>query len=82
MLHTLKIFLVSGPNVNSLLRSFSHLKRLSLALVQSLEIDTSDLKIIEERSMVPGHGKETIISCRSITRGIRLFMYPLCVLLP
>ena len=46
--------------MNSLLRSFSHLKRLSLALVQSLEIDTSDLKIIEERSMVPGHGKEKI----------------------
>ncbi|XP_041375233.1 TELO2-interacting protein 1 homolog [Gigantopelta aegis] len=44
-----------GPNVNSLLRSFSHLKRLSLALVQSLEIDCTDLKIIEERTTISGH---------------------------
>ena len=28
------------------------------------------------------HYVTAIISCRSITRGIWLFMYPLCVLLP
>ncbi|CAC5370447.1 TTI1 [Mytilus coruscus] len=45
-----------GPNVNSLLRSSSHLKRLSLSLIQVLELDCSDVKIVEERTHLIGHG--------------------------
>ncbi|XP_052082424.1 TELO2-interacting protein 1 homolog [Mytilus californianus] len=51
-----------GPNVNSLLRSSSHLKRLSLSLIQVLELDCSDVKIIEERTHLIGHGASAVNS--------------------
>lgn len=51
-----------GPNVNSLLRSSSHLKRLSLSLIQVLELDCSDVKIVEERTHLIGHGASAVNS--------------------
>ncbi|XP_077867574.1 TELO2-interacting protein 1 homolog [Saccoglossus kowalevskii] len=39
-----------GDKVNSLLYSASHLRRLSTALIQVLELDTSDIKIVEEKT--------------------------------
>ena len=50
------VFTVVGPHLNSLLRTSSHLRRLSMALVQVLELDCTDLKIIEERTTTVGHG--------------------------
>ncbi|XP_060119880.1 TELO2-interacting protein 1 homolog [Heteronotia binoei] len=38
-----------GPEVNVVLRSASHLQRLSKALMQVLELDVRDVKIVEER---------------------------------
>ncbi|KAM6298785.1 TELO2-interacting protein 1 homolog [Aegotheles albertisi] len=38
-----------GPKVNIVLNSASHLHRLSRALVQVLELDVTDVKIVEER---------------------------------
>ncbi|XP_015278291.1 PREDICTED: TELO2-interacting protein 1 homolog isoform X2 [Gekko japonicus] len=38
-----------GPRVNVVLHSASHLQRLSKALVQVLEMDAKDVKIVEER---------------------------------
>lgn len=53
-LHVLLSF--SGPHTCSLLRSLSHLKRLSKALVQVLEFDCTDIKITEDISHITGHG--------------------------
>ncbi|XP_077192213.1 TELO2-interacting protein 1 homolog [Paroedura picta] len=39
-----------GPKVNGVLRSASHLQRLSTALLQVLELDVRDVKIVEERA--------------------------------
>ncbi|XP_077998436.1 TELO2-interacting protein 1 homolog isoform X2 [Glandiceps talaboti] len=39
-----------GNKVNILLYSVSHLKRLSTALIQVLELDTCDVKIVEEKT--------------------------------
>ncbi|KAL3861032.1 hypothetical protein ACJMK2_007123 [Sinanodonta woodiana] len=49
-----------GSKVKSLLLSQPHLKRLSLALVQTLEIDCSDIKIVEERTVITGHGASAV----------------------
>ncbi|CAI5778606.1 TELO2-interacting protein 1 homolog isoform X1 [Podarcis lilfordi] len=45
-----------GPRVNLVLNSSSHLHRLSRALVQVLELDVKDVKVVEERRLgnVPG----------------------------
>ncbi|XP_060133393.1 TELO2-interacting protein 1 homolog isoform X2 [Zootoca vivipara] len=45
-----------GPRVNLVLNSASHLHRLSRALVQVLELDVRDVKVVEERRLgdVPG----------------------------
>lgn len=40
-----------------LLMSSSHLKRLSMSLIQVFELDTTDIKIIEERTRWIGHGR-------------------------
>ena len=42
--------LLAGPQVNVLLSSSSHLNRLGLALMQILEMDASQLSIIQEQS--------------------------------
>ncbi|NXS49920.1 TTI1 protein, partial [Balaeniceps rex] len=39
-----------GPKINIVLNSASHLHRLSKALMQVLELDVTDVKIVEERS--------------------------------
>uniref|UniRef100_A0A2K5SAC1 TELO2-interacting protein 1 homolog n=2 Tax=Cebus imitator TaxID=2715852 RepID=A0A2K5SAC1_CEBIM len=38
-----------GPKVNFVLNSVAHLQRLSKALIQVLELDVADIKIVEER---------------------------------
>ncbi|KAL2763722.1 TELO2-interacting protein 1-like protein [Daubentonia madagascariensis] len=38
-----------GPKVNFVLNSAAHLQRLSKALIQVLELDVADIKIVEER---------------------------------
>ncbi|KAL8179855.1 UNVERIFIED_CONTAM: hypothetical protein K2H54_073612 [Gekko kuhli] len=38
-----------GPRMNAVLHSVSHLQRLSKALMQVLELDAKDVKIVEER---------------------------------
>ncbi|CAE1231881.1 TTI1 [Acanthosepion pharaonis] len=50
---------ILGPNMNSLLYSYSHLKRFSLALIQTLEMDCSSVKIVEEQTQILGHGNCT-----------------------
>ncbi|XP_039353768.1 TELO2-interacting protein 1 homolog isoform X2 [Mauremys reevesii] len=42
-----------GPKVNIVLNSAAHLQRLSKALMQVLELDVADVKIIEERRWGP-----------------------------
>ncbi|NXP18204.1 TTI1 protein, partial [Scytalopus superciliaris] len=42
-----------GPRINIVLNSVSHLHRLSKALVQVLELDVTDVKIVEERRWDP-----------------------------
>ncbi|XP_071805333.1 TELO2-interacting protein 1 homolog [Asterias amurensis] len=42
-----------GPRISSLLNSISHLRRLSLALIQILEFDLRDIKILEETTSGP-----------------------------
>uniref|UniRef100_U3D1A0 TELO2-interacting protein 1 homolog n=1 Tax=Callithrix jacchus TaxID=9483 RepID=U3D1A0_CALJA len=38
-----------GPKINFVLNSVAHLQRLSKALIQVLELDVADIKIVEER---------------------------------
>ncbi|KAI5770445.1 TTI1 [Gulo gulo luscus] len=55
---TLSLFLgylkLLGPEVNFVLRSAAHLQRLSKALIQVLELDVADIKVIEERRRPSG----------------------------
>ncbi|XP_036085317.1 TELO2-interacting protein 1 homolog isoform X3 [Rousettus aegyptiacus] len=44
-----------GPKVNFVLNSVAHLQRLSKALIQVLELDVADIKIVEERRWNSGH---------------------------
>ncbi|KAM8774914.1 TELO2-interacting protein 1 homolog isoform 1-T1 [Rhynchonycteris naso] len=44
-----------GPRVNFVLNSVAHLQRLSKALIQVLELDVADVKIVEERRWDSGH---------------------------
>ncbi|KAM4842704.1 LOW QUALITY PROTEIN: TELO2-interacting protein 1 homolog [Thomomys bottae] len=43
-----------GPKVNFVLNSAAHLQRFSRALIQVLELDVADVKIVEERCWNPG----------------------------
>ena len=45
-----------GGRVKNLLLSLPHMKRLSLALMQILELECTDVKIVEERTTLTGHG--------------------------
>ncbi|XP_004687008.1 PREDICTED: TELO2-interacting protein 1 homolog [Condylura cristata] len=44
-----------GPKVNFVLNSVAHLRRLSKALIQVLELDVADVKIVEERRCNSDH---------------------------
>ncbi|XP_034497737.1 TELO2-interacting protein 1 homolog isoform X2 [Ailuropoda melanoleuca] len=44
-----------GPRVNFVLHSVAHLQRLSKALIQVLELDVTDIKVVEERRWNSGH---------------------------
>ncbi|XP_045430634.1 TELO2-interacting protein 1 homolog isoform X2 [Pipistrellus kuhlii] len=44
-----------GPKVNFVLNSVAHLQRLSKALIQVLELDVADIKIVEERRWNSNH---------------------------
>ncbi|XP_066869224.1 TELO2-interacting protein 1 homolog isoform X2 [Kogia breviceps] len=44
-----------GPKVNFVLNSVAHLQRLSKALIQVLELDVADIKIVEERHWKSEH---------------------------
>lgn len=44
-----------GPRVNFVLHSVAHLERLSKALIQVLELDVTDIKVVEERRWNSGH---------------------------
>nr|XP_035957465.1 TELO2-interacting protein 1 homolog isoform X4 [Halichoerus grypus] len=44
-----------GPKVNFVLHSVAHLQRLSKALIQVLELDVTDVKVVEERRWNSGH---------------------------
>uniref|UniRef100_A0A670ZLC3 TELO2 interacting protein 1 n=1 Tax=Pseudonaja textilis TaxID=8673 RepID=A0A670ZLC3_PSETE len=43
-----------GPKVSVVLHSASHLQRLSKALMQVLELEAKDVKVVEENSCAPG----------------------------
>lgn len=42
-----------GPKIDVILNSVTHLNRLSKALMQVLELDVTDVKIVEERRSIP-----------------------------
>lgn len=54
-LFVLNVFLgylkILGPKVDAVLKSAVHLERISKALMQVMELDVTDVKIIEERSL-------------------------------
>nr|XP_055043947.1 TELO2-interacting protein 1 homolog [Misgurnus anguillicaudatus] len=56
-LFTLNVFLgyleILGPKVDVVLTSAVHLERISKALMQVLELDVTDVKIIEDRTLTP-----------------------------
>ncbi|XP_057219409.1 TELO2-interacting protein 1 homolog [Triplophysa rosa] len=56
-LFTLNVFLgylqILGPKVDAVLTSAVHLERISKALMQVLELDVTDVKIIEDRTLTP-----------------------------
>ena len=56
-----RIYFSAGEGVSGLVYSFAHLRRLSLALLQVLELDCGDIKIIEERSIGKCQGNIEII---------------------
>ncbi|WAR14791.1 TTI1-like protein [Mya arenaria] len=60
----------AGNKVKNLLLSLPHLKKLSLALVQILEMECSDVKIVEERTTITGHGSSAIPSSNVTSCGI------------
>ncbi|KAF5896821.1 TELO2-interacting protein 1, partial [Clarias magur] len=47
---------ILGPQVDLVLMSAVHLKRISKALMQVLELDVTDVRIVEERSFAPLNG--------------------------
>ncbi|KAL4220850.1 TEL2-interacting protein 1 [Mactra antiquata] len=66
-----------GSRVKNLLLSLPHLKRLSLALMQILELDVTDIRIVEERTSITGHGSSAISSSTtcSIIRPRKYFKH-------
>ncbi|XP_052284808.1 TELO2-interacting protein 1 homolog [Dreissena polymorpha] len=66
-----------GTKVRGMLLSLPHLKRLSLALLQILELECSDMKIVEERTCITGHGSSAVSSsgATSIIRPRRHFKH-------
>ncbi|XP_062515161.1 TELO2-interacting protein 1 homolog isoform X2 [Corticium candelabrum] len=52
-----------GPRISSLLSSSSHLKRLSRALLQILELVPSDLRIMEEQNLQFGLTANSMLHC-------------------
>nr|XP_014351079.1 PREDICTED: TELO2-interacting protein 1 homolog isoform X2 [Latimeria chalumnae] len=87
-LSTLKLLLgylkLLGPRISSVLTSAIHLERLSKALMQVLELDVTDVKIVEERCTCPDGMSEsskltfesTVLKNRDmITRHKKYFLY-------
>ncbi|NXT74459.1 TTI1 protein, partial [Zapornia atra] len=69
-----------GPKVSLVLNSASHLHRLSKALVQVLELDVTDVKIVEERGRgcegargPPGSLQHGVLEGRSQRKYFRFF---------
>ncbi|XP_060595560.1 TELO2-interacting protein 1 homolog [Ruditapes philippinarum] len=67
---------ILGSRVKNFLLSLPHLKRLSLALLQILELECSDIKIVEERTTVTGLGSGGITNeACSIIRPRKYFKH-------
>ncbi|NXV77680.1 TTI1 protein, partial [Atlantisia rogersi] len=69
-----------GPKINLVLNSVSHLQRLSKALVQVLELDVTDVKIVEERGWgcespcgPPGSPQHGVLEGRCQRKYFRFF---------
>ncbi|NWS89514.1 TTI1 protein, partial [Toxostoma redivivum] len=63
-----------GPKINIVLNSVSHLQRLSRALVQVLELDVTDVKIVEaRRSGPPGPLQQGVQKGRCQKKYFRFF---------
>ncbi|NWV69920.1 TTI1 protein, partial [Malurus elegans] len=63
-----------GPKINIVLNSVSHLHRLSKALVQVLELDVTDVKIVEaRRSGPPGPLQQGVQTGRCQKKYFRFF---------
>nr|XP_054500593.1 TELO2-interacting protein 1 homolog [Agelaius phoeniceus] len=63
-----------GPKINIVLNSVSHLQRLSKALVQVLELDVTDVKIVEaRRSGPPGPLQQGVQKGRCQKKYFRFF---------
>ncbi|KAM6248569.1 TELO2-interacting protein 1 homolog [Porphyrio hochstetteri] len=69
-----------GPKINLVLNSVSHLQRLSRALVQVLELDVTDVKIVEDRGWgcqslagPPGSLQQGVLEGRSQRKHFRFF---------
>ncbi|XP_014109708.1 PREDICTED: TELO2-interacting protein 1 homolog isoform X2 [Pseudopodoces humilis] len=63
-----------GPKINIVLNSMSHLQRLSKALVQVLELDVTDVKIVEaRRSGPPGPLQQGVQKGRCQKKYFRFF---------
>lgn len=63
-----------GPKINIVLNSVSHLQRLSKALVQVLELDVTDVKIVEaRRSEPPGPLQQGVQKGRCQKKYFRFF---------
>ncbi|KAG8517828.1 TELO2-interacting protein 1 [Galemys pyrenaicus] len=58
-----------GPKVNFVLNSVAHLQRLSKALIQVLELDVADIKIVEERRWNSDHLSASPKTSASRPRG-------------
>ncbi|NWS74161.1 TTI1 protein, partial [Crotophaga sulcirostris] len=63
-----------GPKINIVLNSVSHLHRLSKALVQVLELDVADVKIVEDRRRGPwGSLQHSLLRGRHQRKYFRFF---------
>ncbi|KAG8131500.1 hypothetical protein E2320_009428 [Naja naja] len=61
-----------GPKVSVVLHSASHLQRLSKALMQVLELEAKDVKVVEERSWAPEAFPQPTL-CRLQRKYFRFF---------
>ena len=68
MFPSVHCFMLSGRQVSRLLYSACHLQRVSLALLQILELDTSQVLLIQDRhtgeSLSQAAGWVTVTGCR------------------